>query len=481
MRQRYQLLPDPRRKQQTTGDNLMTTQTATSQPQNMRAFMTVWLGELVSMIGSSLTVFGLGVFMFQKTGQATPFALTMFFFQLPTILLAPLGGIVADRYNRRLVMLAADALSAVGSLAAVWLVATNGLEVWHVYGLAVTYAISNAFQEPAYMASITMMVPKAQLGRANGMMQMGQALTSLIGPLLAGALYAPLGLTGLITIDFATFFIAIGALALVRIPRPEAATAETKAKKSFWQEAMFGWRYIGARAGLLGLLIYFAIINFLANLAFVLIGPLVLSFTTPDVYGILQAVGGFAMLAGSIVMSAWGGPKRRMLAVYGFIALATPGLILIGLQPAPVMIGAGFVVLMFFIPLGSGASSALWQTKTDPAAQGRVFSVRIMISRALMPLAMLIAGPLADFVFEPFMRGSSPLATQIGAVIGSGAGRGVGLIFVLAGTLSLLATLAAFLNPRIRNLEDELPDFAPVTAPDETGEALTQTATAGAK
>lgn len=452
---------------------------ATPTPTTMRSFLTIWIGEVISMIGSSLTAFGLSVYMFVKTGDATPFALTMLFFQLPTVLLAPLGGVVADRFNRRLVMLVADSFSAVGTLVALWLVSTDQLAVWHVYALAVVYAASNAFQEPAYMASITMLVPKEQYGKANGMMQAAQALTALVGPLVAGALYAPIGLRGLMTIDFVTFFAAVGALAIVRIPRPVPAAPEEGKKPTLISDLLYGWRYIGARAGMLGLLLYFSAVNFLANLAMVLNGPLVLSFTTPAVYGIIQMVGGIGMLVGSIAMGAWGGPKRKMNGVYGFITLSMLGLFLIGARANAWLIGAGFAVLMGFVPLASGSAMALWQAKVDPASQGRVFSARVTVSRGLMPLAMLIAGPLADQVFEPFMAGGSPLASTFATIVGAGPGRGIALIFFAAGALLLAASVAAYLNPHVRNIEDELPDFTPAAAPEEAAEASTAQPAAG--
>jgi DHA3 family macrolide efflux protein-like MFS transporter len=191
----------------------------------------------------------------------------------------------------------------------------------------------------------------------------------------------------------------------------------------------------------------------------VLSGPLVLSFSTAAGLGIVQTASGAGMLIGSILLSAWGGPKRRVPGIIGFILLGSCGLLLMGLRPSVVVIAAGFFLLLFSIPLASGPSQALFQSKVAPGVQGRVFAIRMMISRSMMPLAFLLAGPLSDKIFEPLMLSGGRL-TQIGLgnLLGAGPGRGTGLIFIIAATILILASLGAFMYKPIRNLEDDLPD-----------------------
>jgi MFS family permease len=236
---------------------------------------------------------------------------------------------------------------------------------------------------------------------------------------------------------------------------------------------------------LISMLIYFALVNFFANLSAVLSAPLILSFASADSLGIVQTVGGFAMLAGSLIMGMWGGPRRRILGVYGFIALMGVGLMVTGLQPSIPLIAAGFFIMLFAMPIAAGSSQALWQSKVDPAVQGRVFATRSMISRSIMPLAFLLAGPLADRIFEPLMATQNALTNSpVGSILGRGAGRGVGLMFTLSGMFLLLATAAAYAYPRLRLVEDELPDVipdAPENAPpsDEAVSGVPTVATAG--
>jgi len=434
-----------------------------SAPKNMRSFLVIWIGQLISILGSGLTGFALAVWIYEKTGQATPFALTVLFGSLPSILLMPLAGSLADRWNRRWLMILSDTGNALVTLAVFLLLTFGSLEVWHIYLISLIGSVVSAFQEPAYMASVTMLVPKKDFGRASGMMQMAGALSSIVTPILAGVLFVSIGFRGIILIDFVTFFFAIGALMIVRIPQPKVEARSDGKKSTMFSDFGVGWNFLRARTGLLGLLFYYAMVNFLLNFSGVLTGPLVLSRHPASTLGLVQTVMGVGMLAGGLAMSTWGGPKKRRIpAVIGFISLAMIGLILAGLRANPVFPAAGLALMVFFIPLASGTSQAVWQTKVSPELQGRVFSVRAMLSRSMMPIAYLVAGPLADLVFEPLMREGGALAgTFMSAIFEIGPGRGIGVMFILSGLIAIIVSLVAYLNPRIRNLEEELPDAVP--------------------
>ena len=438
-------------------------------PKNMRTFWTIWGGQLISMLGSGLTSFALGVWIYDQTGQATPFALTALFASLPQLLLMPIGGTFADRYNRRLIMILADTGSALVTAVAALMLFFGDLQVWHIYLLATFGSIFGAFQEPAYTASITMLVPKKNLARASGIMQMGQAATAILTPILAGGLYALIGLKGIVVIDAVTYIFAIGALIIVRVPQPKRVTDVKDEEKSILVDVAFGWKYLRALPGLFGLLLYFASVNFMLNLSSVLSGPLVLSYGNATDLGIVQMSTGAAMLVGSIVMSAWGGPKTKKVPwVIGFIALASTGLLISGFRASTLVISIGRIVLLLFIPFASALSQAVFQIKIPAGVQGRVFAIRGMIARSMMPVAFLLSGPLADRVFEPLMAEDGALGTTIlGSILGTGEGRGIGLIFVIACLFLWLGSLIAYANPRIRLLENEIPD----AIPDELGDS----------
>lgn len=446
---------------------------STAGPRNLRSFFIIWLGQLASLIGSGLTSFALGVWIFERTQQATPFALTVLAANLPRVLLLPVAGALADRWNRRTLMIVADTGNAVVTLGTLALLWGGQLQIWHIYLIALANAVFGAFQEPAYLASVSLLVPKQDLGRAGGLMQLGQSLEIILSPVLAGLLFVVVGLNGIILIDFATFLVAVGALLAVRIPQPPAAPAAgAAARPSMVGDMAEGWRYLRARPGLFGLLLYFALANFSLNLAGVLTGPLVLATSPASVLGTVQMAAGVGMLLGSIVMSAWRGPQRRVLALIGGITSGAAGLVLAGAQGSPWFVGAGLFVLMVSIPVASASSQAIFQTKVAPALQGRVFAMRGLVSRSMMPVAFILAGPLADRLAEPLMAPGGALAqTVLGSLLGTGPGRGIGLVFVLAGLLLAAASAVALATPHIRHVETDLPDAVPDSAVEAEAEA----------
>jgi DHA3 family macrolide efflux protein-like MFS transporter len=440
---------------------------------SMRVFLLIWFGQVISLVGSELTGFALGVWVYQRTGSATQFALIAVFTTLPAIALSPLAGAVADRLDRRLILILSDTGAALGTLSIALLLLVGRLEIWHIYVAMGISSAFRAFQWPAYTASISLLVPKEQFGRASGMIEFGQATAQTVSPLIAGLLLVVVQLVGVVLIDVATFLFAVTTLLLVRIPKPEKSE-ETAEGGSFWRDVGYGWKYVVARPGLFVLLIFFAAVNFSAAAIGVLIPPLVLSFTTVEVLGVVLSVAFVGMLLGSIVMSTWGGPRpgRRIQVVLALAFLQGLLIITDGLQPSAMLITAVGFVYLFVNPIITGSDMAIWLSKIPPSIQGRVFATQRMLSWSTVPLAFLVAGPLADYVFEPLMREGGALAGSVGQIIGVGPGRGIALLFIVMGALMVLVTVAASLYPRLRHLEEEVPDALPDEPPAREEAAL---------
>ena len=436
-----------------------------NQPKNLRTFLVIWIGQFISLVGSGLTGFGLSVWVYTETGRATPMALTALAFNLPRILLSPIAGSVADRFNRKRIMIIADTAAVVITIGFGILIFNDSLQIWHIYVGAALSAVFGAFQEPAYRASITMIVPKKQLARAAGIQQIGSAMQSILVPVLAGVLYGLIGFRGIILIDFATYFFAIAALVWAHIPQPKLTTESTAPgeKPSMLRDALFGWRYVKDRPGIFTLLVYFAVVNFFLSISGVLVAPLVLSFGTPTDMGGVQMVGGAGMLAGGLLIGAWGGPKtKRIWGVILTIFLSGFGYFIIALQAKVWSIGLGMFTLLLFIPIAAALNQAVWQIKIPPDLQGRVFAIRSMIATSIIPLANLLAGPLADNIFEPNMAAGGSLAdTFLGSFLGVGPGRGIAVIFLISAVFLWISSLVIFAYPRVRNLEEEIPDAIP--------------------
>jgi DHA3 family macrolide efflux protein-like MFS transporter len=429
-------------------------------PAGMRTFVIIWIGQVISIVGSSLTTFGLGVWIYDQTGDAMPFALTILFGSVPHVLLLPVAGSLADRWNRRWLMILADTGNALSTLAIVLLLSFGTLDVWHIYLLAAVGSAFGAFQGPAYHASITMLVPKKRLTQANGMVQTADALGGILGPVLAGFLFVTIGLGGIVLIDLVTYLVAVLALLLVRIPQPPAELSPSGQRSQVIADVGFAWRYLRVRPGLLGLLWYYAIVNFSLSTVFVLNGPLVLSQHDARVYGMIQMVLGVCGLVGGLFATAWGGPQKHIVrAITGGIAVYMIGIIVAGLRPAPEFVAFGLGFNVFVVTIVQSMSNTIWQLKVAPEVQGRVFSLRYMLATIITPLAYLAAGPLADQVFEPLMADGGALAsTFLGSLLGTGPGRGIGLIYVLSGVVIISVSALAYLYPRLRRLEEEVPD-----------------------
>jgi MFS family permease len=431
----------------------------------MRVFALVWLGQLVSIVGSGLTSFALGVWVLQGTGSVTQYTLILVFATLPGIILSPIAGALVDRWNRRYVMLLSDLGAALSTLGIALLLLAGWLDVWHIYIATGVNSIFSAFHWPAYSASVTLLVPKEHFGRAGGLMEFAQAAGQIVSPLLAGLLLITIKLEGVILIDFATFLFAVTTMLLVRIPQPKRVTEESAEQSSLLRDALYGWKYITARPGLLALLLFFAAVYFSAGMIGVLIPPLVLNFADSDVLGVVIGIAFTGMLLGSIVMGTWGGPKRRVSAVLALALVQSILIIMDGLQPSALLITVVGFAYLFVDPIITGCDQAIWMSKTPPQVQGRVFATRRMISWSTLPVAFLAGGLLSDNVFEPLMMPGGALAGSIGQIIGVGPGRGIALLFIVMGTLMLLVTVRASLYPRLRNLEEELPDVVPDEAP----------------
>jgi MFS family permease len=421
----------------------------------MRIFIVVWSGQLVSLVGSGLTSFALGLWVYERTGSVTQFALIGLFTVLPGVVLSPLAGALVDRWDRRWMMILSDTGAGFCTLMMVLLFLTGQVKVWTICLVAGASATFNTLQWPAYSAATSLLVSKHHLGRANGMVQFGRAASEILAPTLAGILVLTIQVEGVLLIDFVTFLFAVTTLLFVRFPKPEITVVGQVGKGSLWREAAYGWTYIAARRGLLGLLVFFAIVNFLWGLVGVSITPMILGFTSADVLGIILSVAGGGMLVGSLAMSAWGGPRRRINGVLLFELLSGLCFLLIGLRPSAWLVAIGAFGAHLTIAVVYGSNQAIWQSQVPPDVQGRVFAAQQMIATSTRPLAYLVAGPLADRLFEPLLAPAGPLTGSMGQIIGVGPGRGIGLLFLIMGVLKVAASLGGYLYSPIRRVEDE--------------------------
>ena len=453
---------------------MSTADTLHKRPTGMFGFSIVWVGQIISLLGTSMTGFAVTIWAYQKTNSATTLAMLGFFFVAPMLIASPFAGAIVDRSNRKMMMMVSDIASGLATIVILILYTTGHLEIWHLFITNAIQGVFQSFQWPAYSAAITTMIPKEQYGRANGMLSLADTASNIFAPILAGALLGFIGLSGILIIDIATFIFAIGALLLVFIPQPKITQEGRQAQGNLFKEAFFGFQYILKRPPLLALQIVFLTGNFFVGIPGAVEAAMILANTASNAksLAIVNSAGAVGGVVGGLVMSAWGGPKRRVHGVlFGWFFSSLLGLVLMGLgRLTPIWMVAAFFY-MFFIPIINGSNQAIWQAKVPPDLQGKVFSIRRLIAWFVNPLAMLIAGPLSDKILEPAMQDpQSALAQATGWFMGTGPGRGMALLFVIGGLLAALVGICGYMFRVLRDADTLLPDFdtlPPVITPDE--------------
>ncbi len=423
---------------------------------SLRVFIIVWFGQFASLLGSGLTGFALDLWVYQKTNSVTLFALVSLFTTLPPILISPIAGAFVDRWDRRWTMIISDfgaGLMTLSIAIAFWL---GNLQVFHICiatGIMSTFSV---FQRLASTTATSSLVPPQHLGRAIGMMQVSESTGSIFIPAVAGILILSVQLQGVLFIDFLTYIISLVTLLSVRFPHQtnnksinkgdQPEKSEDSPKESIKNELLYGWRYIMAQPGLMSLVIYFTAVNFLIGLVSLLMVPMLLTIGTTATTGTILSLGGVGSLIGSVMMGIWGGPKQKIQGVFFFGILLGICIIMAGSRPSPAIISIAIFGGLLCFPIIAGCSEVLLLKRVDHDVQGRVFGLLGTISASCVPIAYLLAGPLVDYVFEPLMTSTGLLAPSIGQIIGIGAGRGIGLLFIVLGSLQTIITIISYFH-----------------------------------
>ena len=433
--------------------------TRSAAPSRLAIYYALVVTQAVSLIGSQVSQYAVGIAIYRATGHATPIALVAFFSTVPVIVLGGLGGALADRFDRRGMMLVANLGYVVVSGLLLLSFASGAFQLWHLYALTAGGAVFAAVERPAFQASVAMLVPDSHRDRANAVGQMTGPAAGIIAPALAGILFAIVGVVGAIAIAIATFVAALAVLAIVRIPRP-AETAEGLAMQtSIWRQAFDGFRYLAARRTLLGVCAYASAVIFLTNTALVLLTPYVLARTgSAQVFGVVLGVMNFGGVAGALVLSAGGRIGSRMNTVMLACAVAGVCICSAGAARDAPAIGASLFMVSFALAFTYAPFFSVLQAKVAPDLQGRVFAAFFQVAMLMTPFAAVITGPLADRVFEPAIR--QPAWQSVAWLVGARPGAGMGLMFVVAGALVLALSLAVYAIPAVRRLEVDLPDHA---------------------
>ena len=409
---------------------------------SLRSFLILWVGQAFSLLGSQLVQFSLIWWLTQQTGSATVLALASLVGLLPQVVLGPLVGPLVDRWNRRWTMILADAVVALATLALATLFWLGQVEIWHVYLALFIRALGGTFHGPAMAASVSLIVPQEHLTRVQGFNQMLNGGLNIISAPLGALMLQLMPMQGVLLVDLVTAVIGIITVAIVRVPQPrhEAPGEAGAGRGQYWRDLRAGFQYVVSWRGLLILMGLAMLINLVLAPTTSFLPLLVTQHFIGTAWHLsaVEAGMGIGVIAGGLLLGAWGGFRRRIItSLLGVMGIGL-GTLLIGLAPASafvlVVVLVGMTGLM--MSLANGPLMAILQATVAPSMQGRVFSLLTSGATAMMPLGLIVAGPLADAI-------------------------GVRTWFIIGGAITLAAGVSGFLIPSLLNLEQERDDHPP--------------------
>lgn len=429
----------------------------------MVTFFIIWLGQVASAIGSEMTNFAIIIWAWETTQEATPLSLLLFFSQTPRIIAALLTGIIIDRFDRKKLLIIGDGIAGLSTIVILWLFFTNHLEIWHLYVTGAINGLFSQIQTLAFLPLVSLMVPKKHYTRASAMNGVQQGISATVAPIAAGFLYAHFGFSGVLYADLITFIIAIGTIIYITIPQSSTPSEKTRKHqnwKAFSQELSFGFSYLIQRPSLVAILCIFLIHLFILNSNITILSPMILarSENQEEVLGSVFMTFGLGNMLSGVFMTVWGSTKNRVNNLLLGRSLQLSSLMMLGLGSYPIVWMIFAFSCGFFALFPGSFYQSIWFAKVDPSVQGKVFAARSFITHIVVTLALVISGPMADYIFEPAMEKGTVLANLLGGIFGTGEGAGMALQFALLSAIGVLICLVGYSLPLLQNLETNLPD-----------------------
>jgi DHA3 family macrolide efflux protein-like MFS transporter len=435
----------------------------TEAERSLRPFFVLWGGQAISLFGSQIVQFAIIWWLTQETGSATILAAASLVGLLPQVILGPFVGVLVDRWSRRWTMFLADTAVALASIILAYLFWSGTVQIWHLFALLFVRALGGAFHWPAMLASTALMVPEDKLTKIQGWNQMLQGGLNIISAPLGAILISAKSMTFIMGLDVATAVFAIAPLLFIPVPQPPKSenpqeSGGSPEKPSFGRELKLGFRYVLSWPAILMLMLMAMLVNFLLTPSSTL-EPLLITnhFGGEAIHlGILHSAFGIGIVAGGLILSAWGGFERRIhTTLFGLCGLGS-GILLFGITPATMfwLVILGGLLAGSMMSLTNGPVLAIFQAAVEPAMQGRVFTLLSSAAMAMSPLSLIIAGPFADAF-------------------------GVRAWYILGGGLTLLVGLSGFFNRKLLSVEDGRIPAGNSPLPDTTASVSAELETAG--
>lgn len=397
----------------------------------MKKFMAIWIGQFISSIGSGMTAFAVAIYVYQLTGSATWVSVTALLAYLPTILLNPVGGILADRYDRRLMMILGDSFSALGLLFIFICIQMGNVGVLPI---CIGVTISSVFVsliEPAYKATVTDLLSEKEYAKASGMIQIAGSSRYLISPFIAGLILSFTDIRAILIIDMATIFVTVFAVASVR--KSIRVVKPKKDNFSFFREFKEGIKSITTDKGVSRMVLLMAFMCFFVAFLQTLMTPMILAFADTKTLGIMQSVSAVGILIGSVIIGILNIKKNHSRIL--MIALMAAGILMASIGTTTnILLVVVFSILFFTaLPFINACADVLIRTRIPNDLQGRAWGMISVLTQMGYVVAYAICGALADYVFGPLLMEDGVLAGSVGRLIGIGEGRGIGLMLIIAG------------------------------------------------
>lgn len=430
-----------------------------------RAYYLLIAAQTISSLGSQVGALSISIDIYKNSGQATPIALVSLFATLPAIVAAGLGGALADRLDRRKIMLCANLGLILINAALLGSFLSGAFRLWHLYTVSAFASLLSILWQPSFQASITVLIPDRHRNRANAVSQLAGPTAGLVSPVLAGLLYAFVGVTGSILANIISFFAVTVTLFFIRIPMPSETEEGAKMRASIWSQAFDGLRFLKARPALLVLIGYVSLVNLLFRPLMVLMVPYILSRTGSERdLGLVLGISEAGSILGASAMFVWGGTRWRINTILPSIGAAGLFMSAAGTARETLPIAASLCFASFALALANPAGVSMIQAKVPRDLQGRVFAAWGQIGLLLSPFGVMVAGPFADHLFEPAIK--LPWWRNIDWLVGASPGAGIGLMFVISGAATVLLSLAMYALPAIHTMEARLPNYGDALPPD---------------
>ena len=422
----------------------------------MKNFYKLWLGELISNIGSGMTAFALSVYIYEKTGSVSYVSLITLLSFMPSIVLSPIGGLLADRYDRRLLMIIGDLFSGLGLVYILWSIQAGAKSIVPIF-VGITFSsIFTSLLEPSYRATLTDILEEENYAKASGLIQAAGSAKYLISPVIAGVILSVADIRIILLLDILTFITTCLMIFLVR----KSMNSETQNyKKDSFKGLLEGLFIIKENRGVYFLVIIMFFVCFFMGFIQILIRPMILALSSVKTAGIMESLCAVGLLIGSLWIGIAGIKKNysKILAVACFFCGIFMSMT--GVNENLAIIGISTFLFFSTLPFMNSCADVLVRVSIPNELQGRVWGLISLITQMGTVAAYIISGVMADYVFEPMFNKNGILVENIGIIIGTGKGRGIGFMLILSGIGMLIMAIVIWKNGEIREVSEKCVDL----------------------